>query len=175
MSQRRPERSDRSGEATVTLISAIARRAGCSEIVDGGVPAGTPPPTTLARHSPASSSPTRYAGSTRAEIARRCPGRTNEQTRFRLRVREEGSGCTARSSRAERAIKYCAGSFRNHGARSQRHPDRARLSADAAINPWMSARALMVSLCPQPRPDRRSRPTRCLMILTPSSDRSRQR
>ena len=29
-------------------------------------------------------------------------------TRFRLRVREEGSGSTARSSRAERAIKPCA-------------------------------------------------------------------
>jgi hypothetical protein len=48
--------------------------------------------------------------STAPKIARRCPGRTNEQTRFRLGVREEGRGYGARSARAKRAIRNCASS-----------------------------------------------------------------
>jgi hypothetical protein len=45
---------------------------------------------------------------------------------FRLRVREEGSGSKARSSRAERAIRHCASSLKE---RRRSHRTRARGSA----------------------------------------------
>jgi hypothetical protein len=50
---------------------------------------------------------TTAAGPNAPRIARRCPGRTNEQTRFPS-ASEGGRRPQARSARAERAIRRCA-------------------------------------------------------------------